>query len=62
MKGMLEYIGDAISEENDSTRSKVLRILKICIMKFGMSNTELLLSPIREVEFELFNYELGIVE
>lgn len=49
IKEMLDYVADSISEENEMTRNKVIRIMKICIMKFGISNTELLLTPIREV-------------
>ena len=49
IKEMLEYVADSISEENEMTRNKVIRILKICIMKFGLTNTQLLLTPIREV-------------
>ena len=51
IKEILDYVADSISEENEITRNKVIRILKICIMKFGASNTELLLTPIREVYF-----------
>ena len=64
IKEMLEYIADSISEDNESTRNKVIRILKICIMKFGLTNTELLLTPIREVFFLFFfiNFLLGIIK
>lgn len=43
IKEVLEYVADSIAEENEATRNKVIRILKICIMKFGMTDTDLLL-------------------
>lgn len=60
IKEVIEYVADSIADENEVTRMKVIRILKICIMKFGMTNTEVLLVPIREVQYFLNYLTIGI--
>lgn len=48
IKEVLDYLSESISEENESIRGLVLRIVKILIQKFGFSHTETLLEPIRD--------------